>query len=80
MNIIDIRSRNDYLLGHIDDSINIPYMELFNNYSKYLNKSDTYYIYCSSGNTSKRLVDYLNSIGYHTVNIEGGYNKLSSSK
>ncbi len=80
MNIIDIRSRKDYLLGHVDDSINIPYLELFNNYSKYLNKSDTYYIYCKNGITSKRIVDYLNLVGYHTVNIDGGYNKLSSSK
>ena len=79
MNIIDIRNRKDYLLGHIDGAESIPYFELFSNYNKYLNKNETYHIYCKSGNTSKRLVEYLNSLGYHTVNIDGGYNKLSSS-
>ena len=80
MNIIDIRNREDYLLGHIDNSINIPYLELFNNYYNYLNKDEEYYIYCKNGITSKRLVKYLNNIGYHTVNIDGGYNKMKSLK
>ena len=79
MNIIDIRNKNDYLLGHIPNAISIPYNDIFLNPSKYLNKNDLYYIYCRTGVTSKKLVNYLNKLGYNTVNIDGGYNKLSSS-
>ena len=78
--IIDIRNRGEYLLGHIDNAINIEKNTLLSNYGKYLNKSDTYYIYCNSGISSKRVVEYLNSLGYNTVNIDGGYNKLKSLK
>ena len=35
---IDIRSKNKYLLGHINDAINIDYYELLFNYEKYLQK------------------------------------------
>ena len=80
MNIIDIRSRNDFLNGHIQGAILIEKNNLINNPSKYLNKNDKYYIYCNSGITSKKVVYYLNNLGYNTVNIDGGYNKLRSSK
>ena len=36
---IDIRSRGKYLLGHIENAININYYELLLNYDKYLNKN-----------------------------------------
>ena len=80
MNIIDIRDSKSYLLGHIPNSINIYYLDLIGNPSKYLNKNDTYYLYCKSGITSKKVVNNLNKLGYHTVNIDGGYNKFISSK
>ena len=73
-NIIDIRSRSKYNLNHIPGAINIESFELLNNPSKYLNKNDIYYLYCSSGFTSKMVVNKLNSLGYNTVNIDGGFN------
>ena len=73
VNIIDIRSSSNYLIGHINNSINISELELVNNHYKYLNKKDIYYIYCDYGNRSKRVVFYLNNLGYNTVNINGGY-------
>lgn len=79
MKIIDIRSRSDYLLGHIDGAICIPYYDLLFDPSRYLKKEEIYHIYCKSGITSKRVVSILNDMGYNTVNIDGGYNKLSSS-
>lgn len=79
MNIIDIRSKKDYLIGHVDGAICIPYNDLLFNPSKYLDKNKTYHIYCKSGITSKSVVNILNNLGYNTVNIDGGYNKLSSS-
>lgn len=50
--------------SHISGSVNIPYDELINNYRKYLNKEDNYYLYCKSGKLSKRAVMILSSLGY----------------
>jgi len=72
-NIIDIRNNYYYNLGHINGAINIPYYNLLNNYSYYLNKHNTYYIYCDTGDQSLEIVKRLNSFGYHTININGGY-------
>ena len=73
-NIIDIRSLNNYNKGHIDGAIHINQFDLLFNPSKYLKKDEIYYIYCNSGVSSKVVVNKLNSLGYHTVNIDGGYN------
>lgn len=77
---IDIRSRGKYLLGHIENAININYYELLLNYDKYLNKNEIYYIYCDSGNKSKVIVNKLKNFGYNCVNIEGGYNNYLVNK
>ncbi|MBR4178932.1 MAG: rhodanese-like domain-containing protein [Bacilli bacterium] len=64
MKIIDVGDRYTYSLGHLDNSINIPYEELINNYRRYLNKNDSYYLYCKSGKLSKRATLVLSSLGY----------------
>lgn len=72
--IIDIRDKSKYLNSHIDGAINISYMDLLLNHKRYLEKDKIYYIYCDSGVRSKSLVEKLNNLGYHTINIDGGYN------
>ncbi len=71
--IIDIRTHEEFLSGTIPTSINIPSIRLKTNPEKYLNKTDTYYIFCNKGNTSKLISNILNIQGYKTVNIVGGY-------
>jgi len=66
--IIDIQDRHNYREFHLNGAINIPYDELMNNYRNYLNKRDTYYIYCKSGHLSKRVVAVLSYLGYN-VNV-----------
>ncbi len=71
--IIDIRSEFQYLKGHIRGASCIPESILLSNPSKYLTKEEVYYLYCNHGNRSKMCVNYLNQLGFHTVNIVGGY-------
>ncbi len=78
--IIDIRDNYKYNLGNIPNSVNIPYLFLITNPREYLNKNDTYYILCESGNTSLRCVLELLELGYDVVNIEGGYNSYLKNK
>lgn len=65
--IIDIQSPNNYRSNHINGAINIPYDELMNNYRNYLNKSDSYKIYCKNGKLSKRVVAVLSYLGYNVT-------------
>lgn len=65
MRIIDVSDKHTYSLGHLDNSINIPYDVLINNYRNYLNKNDSYYLYCKSGKLSKRAVLVLSYLGYN---------------
>lgn len=78
--IIDIRDNYSYNLGHIKKAINIPYYNLLNNYSHYLNKNTKYYLYCENGRQSLEISNRLNLFGYNTVNINGGYEEYLNSK
>ena len=72
-NIIDVRNHYYYSLGHIPGAISVPYYNLLNNYSHYLNKYNRYYLYCETGEQSSEIVDRLNRFGYDTISIIGGY-------
>ena len=71
--IIDIRSTYSYNLGHIRGAISVPYYNLLNNYSHYLSKYNRYYLYCDMGDQSLEIALRLNSFGYDTISIIGGY-------
>jgi len=73
--VIDIRDRSDYEQGHFQSAVNIPYSLLLCFANKYLNKNETYYIYCTSGIRSKNATELLSAMGYHIVNVKDGYNK-----
>ncbi len=74
-NLIDIRDKYEYLLGNITGSINIPYNYLMMNPENYLDSDKTYYLYCDSGSKSRRLCTHLNQLGFHTVDLVGGYSR-----
>lgn len=71
--IIDIRDNYTYNLGHIPNANNIPYYNLLANHSHYLDKKNIYYLYCDYGKQSSEISNRLNSFGYNTHNIIGGY-------
>lgn len=75
-NIVDIRDNYSYNISHIKNSINIPYYNLLNNYSHYLNKNMVYYLYCDEGKQSMEISKRLNSFGYNTKSIIGGLSVL----
>lgn len=72
--LIDVRSTDSFAQGHIDSAINIPAQNLLQNPEKYLNKFETYYLYCYAGHISNDVSYQLNQLGYHTVSVFGGYN------
>lgn len=73
INVIDIRSIEKYNDNHIKNAINIPYILLLKNPSKYLNKNEEYYIYCQYGKNSLKVCNILSLKGYKVYNIKEGY-------
>lgn len=74
VNIIDIRSHDKYIKGHIMNAINISEFELINNPNLYLKRDEIYFIYCDFGNRSRSVCSLLNALGFSTVSVIGGYN------
>lgn len=72
-NIIDIRSHHKYIKSHIYNAINIDENNLVDMPYMYLNKDETYYIYCSTGIHSARCTKLLLAQGYDVINVEDGY-------
>ena len=71
--VIDIRNKYYYDISHIKNSISIPYYNLLNNHSYYLNKGDVYYLYCDTGDKSYEVASRLEKFGYNVFSICGGY-------
>jgi rhodanese-related sulfurtransferase len=72
--LVDIRTSFEYKRGHIASARNIDYMgrgfcEKFNAY----NKNKPLYLYCRSGNRSRKAVHLLEQEGFTKVfDLEGG--------
>ena len=46
--------------------------------NKYLDKNKVYYLYCSMGQKSKQLSNYLNNLGYLTFYVKEGYDNFKN--
>ncbi|MDU6765607.1 MAG: DsrE/DsrF/DrsH-like family protein, partial [Staphylococcus sp.] len=68
--LIDVRQPEEYELGHIKNAL-LHSVENIENFKQDRNK--TYYIYCKSGNRSRKASQFLTQRGYNVVNLDGGY-------
>ena len=74
--VFDVRTTEEFNLGHIKGSINIDFYDekLFVDFKKKINKTKPIYIYCRSGNRSKKSSEILKKIGFVKVyDLLGGY-------
>lgn len=77
INILDVRSQNEYLSGSVDGSLNIPLINLTDSLDK-LNSNKRSYIFCKGGYRSMIASSILNSKGINDItNIIGGYDSIS---
>ncbi len=77
--LVDVRTQLEYLDGHIQYAILIDYygMNFRNELIQKLDKSKPVFLYCRSGNRSKKTVEILQKIGFKEINnLTGGYNEL----
>lgn len=75
--IIDVRTEEEYNIGHLVDSINIPYDEIDKNID--IDKDRIIFVYCKSGNRSSIAFNMLKGLGY-TVYDLGAYNDIELPK
>ena len=74
--VFDVRTSEEFNLGHIKGSINIDFYDekLFVDFFEKINKTKPIYIYCRSGNRSKKSSEILKEIGFVKVyDLLGGY-------
>ena len=72
--VFDVRTTEEFNLGHIKGSINIDFYDekLFVDFFEKINKTKPIYIYCRSGNRSKKSSEILKEIGF----IKAGFNNV----
>ena len=73
--IVDVRSKGEFLAGHIKHSVNIPLNELDSNLNK-LTKDKPVIICCASGMRSASAKSILTASGFEKVYDGGGWMSL----
>ncbi len=74
--LVDVRTPDEYHAGKIDDAINIDYFdqENFAKAFEKLDKNKPLYVYCRSGHRSHESAVLLEKMGFKEIyDLEGGY-------
>ena len=69
VDIIDVRTEDEYNSNHIGGAINIPIDSISSAVS--LSKDSPIIVYCKSGNRSKTAYDTLTNLGYKVYDLGG---------
>lgn len=70
--LLDVRTKQEYIEGHIPGSRNIPLQRIVNIDSTIIDKDTPLYVYCYSGSRSNQAADLLKKLGYTNVTNIGG--------
>ena len=66
--IVDVRTREEFMGGHVADSINIPLGEIQNRFEEIQNLKAPLVLCCASGNRSGQAQHYLSQKGIDCYN------------
>lgn len=74
MQLLDVRTPQEYAEGHIDGALNIDVRsdDFQKMAEKDLSKDSTILVYCRSGRRSMDAAEILTRLGYKVVNLKGG--------
>ena len=81
--LIDVRTPQEYELGHISGSVNIDFrnQDVFNNSFNEFDKSKPIFLYCRSGKKKKKSADILIEMGFSKVfDLKGGFIEWNSNE
>lgn len=76
--LIDVRSKQEYKEGHLDNSINIPIYEIKKKIDNFvMDKQTDIFLYCQTGNRSIRAISILSKMGFENLySIKGGLDNI----
>ena len=74
--IIDVRTSKEFQSGHLEKSINIEWQDILS-ISTNIEKSEKIYLYCRSGNRSKKATEILSQAGFLNVENLGSVTQAS---
>ena len=79
--IVDVRTPAEYSSGHIEGAINIDFFsDDFLEQIGQLDKSETLFVYCKSGNRSSKAAQKILGLGFkEVVDLQGGIKNWSES-
>jgi phage shock protein E len=80
--VIDIRTAQEYQAGHIKNAININFYSAdFISKMNQLNKNNPVYIYCASGNRSGQALEKLKPLKFKEIgDLQGGLHSWEMSQ
>ena len=75
--ILDVRSKEEFVTGHIENAISINWNdENFNDKVKTFDKTKAIFVNCQGGGRSKKAAERLFSLGFKTIyELNGGINE-----
>ena len=72
--ILDVRTPEEYEEGHLENAVNINWYDPdFKEQAAQLDSKKTLFVYCKKGGRSTKAAAVLDSLGYKTTNLLGGY-------
>ncbi|QCR21285.1 rhodanese-like domain-containing protein [Pontibacter sp. SGAir0037] len=78
--LLDVRTPAEYTKGHLKKAKNVDFLAGEVDSAMHTwNKSDTYYIYCATGNRSGKAAKLLQEAGFEHVYNIGGYEDLEKA-
>ncbi|WP_298502464.1 rhodanese-like domain-containing protein [uncultured Maribacter sp.] len=76
--LIDVRTPNEFTNGHIGNAVNVDFFksDTFVSYFEKLDISKPVYLYCRSGARSRKAAHKLVDMGFKEIyDLQGGYSK-----
>ncbi|HCM74854.1 MAG TPA: rhodanese-like domain-containing protein [Cytophagales bacterium] len=66
--VVDVRTPQEFMSGHVAGSINIPMQEVVQRLDEFKRMDQPFILCCASGNRSGQVAAYLNGIGIKCEN------------
>lgn len=70
--LLDVRTKEEYESGHIENSENIPLQQIEKVFAKITDKNTPLFVFCQSGSRSNSATSALKQMGYSNVTNIGG--------
>jgi phage shock protein E len=76
MILIDVRTKEEYDNGHINEAFNHDIMDMMQGIFPDIDKEEAIYLYCESGNRSMMAKKLMENIGFKNIKDSGNINNL----